>query len=176
MGTLEVILGDITRIPADVIVNAANQGLMGGGGVDGAIHRAGGPAIMEARRLIGHCPTGSAVITTAGNLPATYVIHAVAPRYSGKPRDAELLRGAYSTSLALARDHELRTIAFPSLGTGAYGYPIDEAAPLAIAVARQHLAEPTSLERIVFVTFSERDLSAYRSALDATQKSRCSSD
>jgi len=166
MGTIEVILGDITRIPADVIVNAANQGLMGGGGVDGAIHRAGGPAIMEACRRIGHCSTGSAVITTAGNLPATYVIHAVAPRYSGKPRD--FLRGAYAASLALARNHELRTIAFPSLGTGAYGYPIDEAAPLAIAVARQHLAEPTSLERIVFVTFSERDLSAYRSTLDAT--------
>src|SRR4051794_29503014 len=119
---LELRQGDITRVAADVIVNAANSGLRGGGGGAGAIHRAGGPSIMAECRRIGGCPTGSAVRTGAGTLPGRYVVHAVAPVYSGRPQDAELLRAAYATSLRLAEEVEARSIAFPSLGTGAYGY------------------------------------------------------
>jgi len=119
--------GDITTVDADAIVNAANSRLAGGGGVDGAIHRAGGPSIMVECKRIGACPTGSAVITGAGMLKAKHVIHAVAPIYSGHPRDAELLRSAYAASLRLAEERALASIAFPSLGTGAYGYPIEEA-------------------------------------------------
>ncbi len=164
MNGIEFLRGDITRIRADALVTAANSALAGGGGVDGAIHRAGGPSILEACRAIGSCPTGSAVITAAGRLPADYVIHAVAPRYSGKPRDARLLQSAYAASLELARQRSLRSIAFPSLGTGAYGYPVAEAAPIAVATVREHLSGKTSLERVTFVLFSEQDLAAYRAA------------
>lgn len=157
--------GDITRIAVDAIVNAANSSLAGGGGVDGAIHRAGGPSIMEECRNIGHCPTGSAVITRAGRLPAAYVIHAVAPRYSGQERDEELLRGAYQKSLELAASVGARSIAFPSLGTGAYGYPIRQAAPIAIDAAVVYLRRALNLERITFVLFSESDLAVYEETL-----------
>ncbi|MBV9102875.1 MAG: macro domain-containing protein [Candidatus Eremiobacteraeota bacterium] len=157
--------GDITRVHAEAIVNAANAHLAGGGGVDGAIHRAGGPSIMEECRRIGACKTGGAVLTGAGNLPSRYVIHAVAPRYAGRPRDGELLRSAYGTALDVACKLGLRTIAFPSLGTGAYGYPIDEAADIALSTARGHALGETTLERITFVLFSERDLAAFRAAL-----------
>ena len=160
-GQLEFIRGDITKVAADAIVNAANAGLAGGGGVDGAIHRAAGPEIMDACRAIGGCPTGSAVITTGGRLPARYVIHAVAPRYRGTPQDSELLHSAYAASLERARERNLAWIAFPSLGTGAYGYPVAEAAPVAIAAVRAHLAGPTSLERVTFVLFSDADLAHY---------------
>jgi O-acetyl-ADP-ribose deacetylase (regulator of RNase III) len=161
---IDCVLGDITTIAADAIVNAANASLAGGGGVDGAIHRAGGPSILEACRTIGGCATGSAVITGGGRLPARYVIHAVAPRYRGTARDAELLRSAYQASLQLAEQHALRWIAFPSLGTGAYGYPIEEAAPIALGAVRAHLAGATRLRRVTFVLFSERDLAVYRFA------------
>jgi len=159
--------GDITRVAADAIVNAANSGLAGGGGVDGAIHRAGGPSIMEACRAIGSCPTGSAVITGAGRLPARYVIHAVAPRYSGKPEDARSLRGAYQTALDLARQRGLGSIAFPSLGTGAYRYPVEEAAPIALHAVAEHLRGKTSLREVIFVLFSDADLTAYEAAAAA---------
>ncbi len=164
MSRIEFVRGDITTVTADAVVNAANASLAGGGGVDGAIHRAGGPAIMAACRALGRCETGSAVITTAGRLPARFVIHAVAPRYRGRPSDAEALRSAYTMSLALAREQNLRWIAFPSLGTGAYGYPVGEAAAVAIAAVRAHLAAPTSVERVTFVLFSDPDLEAYRAA------------
>jgi O-acetyl-ADP-ribose deacetylase (regulator of RNase III) len=162
--TIEFVRGDITTFAADAIVNAANASLAGGGGVDGAIHRAGGPQITEACRAIGGCPTGSAVITTSGRLPARYVIHAVAPRYRGTPRDAELLGCAYAESLERAKERGLAWIAFPSLGTGAYGYPVAEAAAVAVAAVRAHLAGPTSIERVTFVLFSDADLATYVSA------------
>lgn len=163
---LRLIEGDITTLRVDAIVNAANAELAGGGGVDGAIHRAGGPEILAACRAIGGCPTGSAVITHAGNLDAHYVIHAVAPRYRGTARDAELLRGAYDAAMDLAARHEVRTIAFPSLGTGAYGYPIDEAAPIALRTVTARLRDASNpIEEVVFALFSRSDREAYARAL-----------
>jgi O-acetyl-ADP-ribose deacetylase (regulator of RNase III) len=162
---IELFQGDITSVKADAIVNAANAALAGGGGVDGAIHRAGGPSIMEECRRIGGCATGSAVITGAGNLQARYVIHAVAPIYRGTARDAQLLASAYEQSLALAAKHEVQSIAFPSLGTGAYGYPIDQASEIAIATIARHLRGRTSLREVLMVLFSLRDFQMYESAL-----------
>ena len=162
---LVLVRGDITKIAADAIVNAANSALLGGGGVDGAIHRAGGPSIMAECRTIGGCPTGSAVATGAGALPARHVIHAVAPIYRGAASDARLLRSAYESSLGLAGSLGARSISFPSLGTGAYGYPIRQAAPIAIDAAVMHLRGAVDLERITFVLFSESDLAVYEATL-----------
>lgn len=162
---LVLVQGDITTIAADAIVNAANSALLGGGGVDGAIHRAGGSSIMAECRMIGGCPTGSAVATGAGALPARHVIHAVAPIYRGSPDDAQSLRSAYETSLKLAESLYAKSISFPSLGTGAYGYPIRQAAPIAIGAAVEHLRSGSVLERITFVLFSEADLAVYEEAL-----------
>lgn len=167
---IELLRADITTLECDAIVNAANAALAGGGGVDGAIHRAGGPSIMEECRRIGACRTGSAVITGAGRLPARYVIHAVAPVYRGRTEDARLLAGAYARALELAREHALRTIAFPSLGTGAYGYPVEEAAPIALGAVREHARAGRQFERIVFALFSEADLAVYRSALQNLER------
>ena len=129
---VSLVKGDITQVIADAVVNAANSGLLGGGGVDGAIHRAGGPAIMAECRLLAGCPTGSAVATSAGNLSARHVIHAVAPRWSGGTRgEPALLSGAYRMALELAEELGDRSIALPSLGTGVYGYPVEEAARVA---------------------------------------------
>ena len=163
---LELRRGDITQIAADAIVNAANSGLVGGGGVDGAIHRVGGPSIMEECRRIGGCPTGSAVLTGAGNLPATYVIHAVAPIYRHQPNDAVLLRSAYASSLRLAESHQVKTIAFPSLGTGAYSYPIQLAAPIALGAVADHIWAGSGLERVIFILFSEHALDVYLKVLE----------
>jgi O-acetyl-ADP-ribose deacetylase (regulator of RNase III) len=157
--------GDITAVSAGAIVNAANSRLAGGGGVDGAIHRAGGPSIMAQCRRIGACPTGGAVITTAGALNAKHVIHAVAPIYSGQSRDAELLASAYSMSLRLAEAHALTSIAFPSLGTGAYGYPVAEASVIALKATASYLRPGSCIERAIFVLFSTRDLEMYEAAL-----------
>ena len=163
---IELIVGDITTVRADAIVNAANSALAGGGGVDGAIHAAGGPSIMEeTRQRYGGCATGDAVISEAGLLQARYVIHTVAPRYRGDPRDAELLRSAYASSLRLAKEHGLKSIAFPSLGTGAYRYPVNEAAPIALDTVQRHLCEETTLERVTFVLFKESDREVYAAAL-----------
>jgi O-acetyl-ADP-ribose deacetylase len=162
---LILVRGDITAIAADAIVNAANSALLGGGGVDGAIHRAGGPSIMDECRRIGGCPTGSAVATGAGALPARHVIHAVAPIYRGDLADAALLRSAYVASLEVARSLGVRTLSLPSLGTGAYGYPIREAAPIAIGAVVEHLRGASSLERVTFVLFSDADLAAYDASL-----------
>jgi O-acetyl-ADP-ribose deacetylase (regulator of RNase III) len=159
---IEVMRGDITKVDVDAVVNAANEGLRGGGGVDGAIHRAGGPSIMEECRKIGHCPTGKAVITTAGRLPAQRVIHTVGPVWRGGEKgEPGLLRGAYESSLTLAGDHSMKSIAFPSISTGVYGYPIEKAAPTAIGAVLDALARDTSLERVVFVLFSEGDYDVY---------------
>lgn len=159
--------GDITALRADAIVNAANSALAGGGGVDGAIHRAGGPSILAECRRIGGCPTGSAVITGAGRLPARYVIHAVAPIYQGAASDARLLGSAYATSLRLAEEAGVQTIAFPSLGTGAYGYPVVEAAPIALKTVTDHLRAGSSLARVTFVLYSDETLDSFRGALTA---------
>jgi O-acetyl-ADP-ribose deacetylase (regulator of RNase III) len=166
--TVRLVLGDITRYPVDAVVNAANSGLLGGGGVDGAIHRAGGPAILAACRelrattLPDGLPTGQAVATTAGNLPARWVIHTVGPVYSGSPADADLLADAHRTSLALARELGAASIAFPAVSTGIYGYPLREAAPIALAEA----ARAADLE-VTFVLFDQHSLEVFRSAAAA---------
>jgi O-acetyl-ADP-ribose deacetylase (regulator of RNase III) len=164
--TIEVLQGDITRIGADAIVNAANEGLRGGRGVDGAIHRAGGPSIMEECREIGYCPTGSAVITAAGRLPARKVIHTVGPVWrGGTAREPDLLRGCYENSLGLADEHGLKSIAFPSISTGVYGYPIEQASSIAVGAVLDHLDCSTSVQKVIFVLFSESDYGIYESRL-----------
>jgi O-acetyl-ADP-ribose deacetylase len=164
---LDLVQADITTLAADAIVNAANARLAGGGGVDGAIHAAGGPSILEECRRIGECAPGSAVITGAGHLRARYVIHAVAPVYTQAPHDAFVLHGAYASALRLAQEHELRSIVFPSLGTGAYAYPIDEAARIALRTVLDHLGGKTSLEQVTFALFSPADLNVYATILRA---------
>jgi O-acetyl-ADP-ribose deacetylase (regulator of RNase III) len=158
--------GDITESSTEAIVNAANSALAGGGGVDGAIHRAGGPSIMEECRRIGGCPTGSAVATAAGNLAARHVIHAVAPVWRGGDQgEAELLESAYRRSLEVADELGDRTVEFPSLGTGAYGYPIDEASAIAVGTVLEYLSGATGIQEVEFVLFSASDLETYKQAL-----------
>jgi O-acetyl-ADP-ribose deacetylase (regulator of RNase III) len=173
-GTTDIILkeGDITHETVDVIVNAANSGLLGGGGVDGAIHRAGGPRILEECRAIvarqGGCPPGEAVITSAGMLDARYVVHTVGPVWHGGGHgEPALLAGAYRASLDLAAEHEARTIAFPSLSTGVYRYPIEQAAPLALGVARDYALLHGDFREIRFVLFSSETFRAFATALEA---------
>ncbi|MDP2683057.1 MAG: O-acetyl-ADP-ribose deacetylase [Deltaproteobacteria bacterium] len=164
---LSLIKGDITLEETDAIVNAANSRLVGGGGVDGAIHRAGGPKIMEECRKIGGCPAGSAVITTGGNLKAKYVIHTVGPIYrDGKHDEAKLLANAYKSSLELAIKNGVKTIAFPSISTGAYGYPINEAAEIALKTVIDFIkANKEKLSLVRFVLFSDRDFEVYKKIL-----------
>ena len=167
MASVEVVHGDITRQMVDAIVNAANATLLGGGGVDGAIHRAAGAELREACRRIGGCPTGEARITEGYRLPAKHVIHTVGPVWSGgRRREPELLRGCYVNSLRLAAEHGLTSVAFPSISTGAYRYPIEQAAPIAVDTVREELRRPTSLELVRFVCFSAADLEVYRRLLD----------
>ena len=166
---IELVEGDITRVAVDAIVNAANSALAGGGGVDGAIHRAGGPEIMrELRRIPGGCPTGSAVATGAGRLPAKYVFHAVGPIYrDGKHGEAELLASCYRKCLALAEEREVRTISFPAISTGIYGYPIEEAARIAVAEVRAYFAKPAAkIERVIFVLFGQNAYGMYQRILN----------
>jgi O-acetyl-ADP-ribose deacetylase (regulator of RNase III) len=165
--TLALMQGDIVKVQADAIVNAANSALAGGGGVDGAIHRAGGPDIMEECRKIGGCSTGSAVATTAGRLPAKYVFHAVGPIYHGRDEDAQLLKSAYQSCLDLAKRYELESIAFPSISTGVYGYPLELAAPLALNTIIEYIKKPTSLKQVTFVLFGDSAYRAYEQALSA---------
>ncbi|MGC8579003.1 MAG: O-acetyl-ADP-ribose deacetylase [bacterium] len=168
---LSIIKGDITHEQTDAIVNAANSRLAGGGGVDGAIHRAGGPKIMEECRKIGGCPTGSAVITTGGNLKAKYVIHAVGPIYNdGKHGEDKLLAGAYRTSLELAIKNNLKSIAFPSISTGAYGYPVDKAAEIALKTIVEFIKGNKNLSLVRFVLFSDNDLKVYEDKAKAILK------
>ena len=163
--TLALLQGDITQVRADAIVNAANSGLRGGGGVDGAIHDAGGPSIMAECRKIGGCPTGSAVATTAGNLPAKYVFHAVGPIYHGRKEDAQLLASAYQSCLHLAEQKGIESIAFPSLSTGVYGYPLEEAAPITLHTIIEHVKKPTSLKQVTMVLYGNRAYQAFEKAL-----------
>lgn len=164
--TLTLQEGDITKVQAEAIVNAANAALAGGGGVDGAIHRAAGPGLMAECRKIGGCPTGSAVATSAGNLPARYIFHAVGPIYHGRPEDEKLLRGAYQSCLDLAEQHQLQSIVFPSLSTGAYGYPLTLAAPIALTTVIQHIQRPTSLRQVIFALFGNRAYSVFERELE----------
>ena len=153
--TLMLAQGDIAMESTDAIVNAANSSLAGGGGVDGAIHRAGGPAIMQQCRRIGGCPTGNAVITTGGNLKAKYVIHAVGPRYDGTRKEAAPLKSAYQESLRLASAKNLKSIAFPAISTGAYGYPLNEAARIALQTTIQYLKEHQDIELVRFILYDQ---------------------
>jgi O-acetyl-ADP-ribose deacetylase (regulator of RNase III) len=169
---LSVIQGDITQQDTDAIVNAANSSLMGGGGVDGAIHRAGGAAILaECKQIVsrqGRLPTGKAIITTGGNLRARYVIHTVGPIWHGGNRgEPEQLASAYRESLKLASQSNLVTISFPSISTGAYGYPVDRASRIALETVISFLRQgTTSIEEVVFVLFDSRTFEAYSSALE----------
>ena len=163
---LSLVKGDITLEQTDAIVNAANSRLAGGGGVDGAIHRAGGPTITEECRKIGGCPTGSAVITSGGNLKARYIIHAVGPVYhDGKRGEDRLLAGAYKTSLELAVSQKLKSIAFPAISTGIYGYPIEQAAHVALTTVLDFVKTNKGLSLVRFVLFSDSDLKVYENTL-----------
>jgi O-acetyl-ADP-ribose deacetylase (regulator of RNase III) len=163
---LNVIQADITTLAVDAIVNAANESLLGGGGVDGAIHRAAGPGLLEECRSLGGCPTGSAKITRGHRLPATFVIHAVGPVWHGGDRgEPDLLAGCYRTALELAHANGLRSIAFPAISTGVYGYPIEPAAHIAIETTRATLVRLGSSIDVTFCCFSARDAEVYRRAL-----------
>lgn len=167
MANVEVVKGDITKIEVDAVVNAANEQLAGGGGVDGAIHRAGGPAIMAECRKIGRCPTGEAVITTAGHLPAKKVIHTVGPVWRGGNRgERELLTGCYQKSLQLALEHELYTIAFPNISTGVYGYPKREAADVAIQAVNHFVERNERIKKVLFVCFDDENYQIYKEKLE----------
>ena len=167
---LELVQGDITRVAVDAIVNAANSGLRGGGGVDGAIHRAGGPAIMEECRRLGGCPTGDAKVTGAGNLPARYVVHAVGPFWNGGDAgEAELLASAHRRSIEVADGLGCASVAFPAISTGIYGYPVDRAARVALPAAMAAAEASEHVRRVVFVLFSDADLAAFRDAASELQ-------
>lgn len=165
---ISVHMGDITKVKSDAIVNAANSSLLGGAGVDGAIHRAGGPAILEACKQIrarqGSCQTGEAVITTAGNLPASYVIHTVGPVWhGGEHGEKKYLTNCYQNSLKLAEEHSLKSVAFPGISTGIYGYPKKEAAKVAVTVVSEYRSE--TIEQVTFVCFDKESFEVYQRLL-----------
>jgi O-acetyl-ADP-ribose deacetylase (regulator of RNase III) len=164
---IEVTQGDITTATVDAIVNAANSSLLGGGGVDGAIHRAGGPAILEECRRLGGCDTGDAKATTAGELPARWVVHTVGPVWQGGARDEdELLESAHRRSLEVAAELGARTVAFPAISTGVYRFPVERAARIALRTTADYLETSSKLERVTFVLFSDDHLRAFERALD----------
>ncbi len=167
---IEIIKGDITKQKVDAIVNAANSSLMGGGGVDGAIHRAGGPAILEECRKIvarqGSCKTGEGVITTGGNLPAKFVIHTVGPVWNGGSKnEADKLSNCYKSSLRLAVENGVTTIAFPNISTGIYGYPKKEAAGIAVKTVTEFLQQDSTISKVYFVCFDEENYDLYKTLL-----------
>lgn len=164
MGKVEVLRGDITQVAADAIVNAANEALLPGGGVSGAIHRAAGPELAEACRAVAPCPTGEARITPGFRLPAKYVIHTVGPIWrGGTSGEPALLEKAYRSALALAREHNLKTVAFPSISTGIYGYPLEAAAPIALRVL---LESAPDFDALYMVAFDERTYQVYQETLE----------
>ncbi len=166
---IELIKGDITKVKFDAIVNAANSSLLGGGGVDGAIHRAGGAVILEECRKIvarqGGCKTGQAAITTAGNLPAKFVVHTVGPIWNGKTADAQKLADCYRNSLQLAVDNDCKTIAFPNISTGVYRFPKPEAAEIAVRTVTEFLAATDKIEKVIFVCFDDENYGLYQNKL-----------
>lgn len=168
MGSIETCLGDITKVACDAIVNAANCSLLGGGGVDGAIHRAAGPELLAECRTLGGCPTGQAKLTKAYRLPARYVIHTPGPIWQGGEQgEAALLASSYHSSLTLAAEYGCRSVAFPSISTGVYHFPLELAAPIAINTVREFLEEDTRVERVIFVCFNQRVKDAYDRALQS---------
>jgi O-acetyl-ADP-ribose deacetylase (regulator of RNase III) len=161
---VELLEGDLAAQDVDALVNAANSSLLGGGGVDGAIHRAAGSDLLAECRTLGGCPTGEARLTRGYRLRARFVIHAVGPVYRGHPRDAELLAEAHRASLELASQHGVRSLAFPAISTGAYGYPMDEASQVALATVKEYLEAHSEIERVRFVLWGKAALSAYTNA------------
>jgi len=165
-GRIELLQGDISLLAVDAVVNAANESLLGGGGVDGAIHRAAGPELVQECSKLGGCPTGRAKITKGYRLKARHVIHTVGPVWNGGFRGEPLdLEACYKNSLKVAVENVVRTLAFPSISTGAYGYPIEAASRIAVRAVREFLAKEPRIEKVVFVCFSQRDLAVYRQAL-----------
>lgn len=161
--------GDITQMALDAIVNAANTTLRGGGGVDGAIHRAAGPELLTECIKLGGCPTGEARITRGYRLPARYVIHTVGPVYHGRPEDSRRLADCYTNSLILARDHGLRSVAFPAISCGVYGYPIEAACGIAVDTCARFLSAHKLIEQVVFVLYSAQDLAVYTRYMERTR-------
>lgn len=173
-GKIRLIKGDITQLSVDAIVNAANKKLVGGGGVDGAIHSVGGPEILEECKshidAYGECPTGDAVMTTGGLLPARYVIHTVGPVWQGgRFGERELLHDCYKNSLLMALHHDLKTVAFPNISTGVYGYPAEEAADVAIEAVAGFLSDHEGVDEVIFVCFSEENFRLYETKLKDKQ-------
>lgn len=164
-GRLEIVEGDITKLGVDAIVNAANKTLLGGGGVDGAIHRAAGPGLLEETRTLGGAETGQAKITSGYNLPARFVIHAVGPVWhGGQSNEDELLVSCYRNCLVLAVENGAKTVAFPSISTGVYGFPMERATRIALGEIRAFLEKESAVEKVICCTFSPRDLDVYREA------------
>ena len=165
-----LVKGDITHQEVDAIVNAANPSLLGGGGVDGAIHRAAGPELLNECRTLGGCNTGEAKITGAYNLPATYVIHTVGPIFRNRGTEAALLASCYRNSMRLAAEYGLHSIAFPSISTGVYGYPVSDACPVALGTVARALEDMPEMREVQFVLFSEDDLAVYQRELKRLQE------